>query len=247
MNMSKYLTNPMGKGASVLSFAPIRNELDKQYNILQHAITVAWYSMGDFLVAHVKVPSHSIENLFYDVLIEIDTESIPDNITVINNANVRVFSNCPSFVFTFANIFQKNGDFIDWAGGKYPKEIMKKDPETRNPAGIVSYERSLYLAFKYILSNGRNYKNRVKLNLVSAKAKQILKDVKSSEEILKEYQKGKDKQKERDAELKKKNLKETKPAPSTKLPPKKAPSGVKTTKKTKKSRSTAKTKTVKKI
>ena len=236
----------MGKGASVLSFAPIRNELDKQYSVLQHAISVTWYSLGkEYLIAHVKVPSHSIENLFYDVLIEIDINTIPDNVSVINNGNVRVFSNCPSFVFTFANVFNKNGDFIDWARSKYPKEIMKKDPEVRNPANVVSYERSLYLAFKYILSNGRNYKNRVKLNLTNSKTKDILKDVKTSEEILKEYQKGKDKQTKEETKPKEKSV--DKKSPSTKLPPKKAPGKNNKTKKTGKVGTSKRVKTTKKI
>lgn len=251
MNIVQYLLNPMGKGSSVLMIAPMRQELDRQYSDLQSNMSVKWYSMGEkYLIGHVKVPSHSIEKMYYDVLIEIDTETIPKNTTVINNGNARVFSNCPSFTFTYAKVFNDNGNLIDWTKSKYDKEVFKEDPIRRNPAKITSYERSLYLAFKYITSAGRNYKSKVEYKITQVKStKEILDNVKSSKEILDDYQTGKKKQNEKEkfsASLNK-DKKEPLKTSEIKTPYKSAKGKTKTVKTTKKVRSTSSIKKTKKI
>lgn len=192
MNIQNYLTNPMGKGSSVLMLSNAKRELDNQYMELYTKITVKWYVLDDkYYIAHVKVPSKSKENLFYDVLLEFDIDTFKDQSTsVINNANVRVFSNCPSFAFTYANVFNYNGDLISWTTNKYPKDILRKNPEIRNPNQIVSYERSLYFAIKYILSNGRNYKAKVNQNIFRVRNYlQIYNQLQSLNEILELYNK----------------------------------------------------------
>ena len=61
----------MGKGSSVLMLSNAKRELDNQYMELYTKITVKWYVLDDkYYIAHVKVPSKSKENLFYDVFDE---------------------------------------------------------------------------------------------------------------------------------------------------------------------------------
>lgn len=189
MNIQNYLTNPMGKGSSVLMLSQTRNYLDNQYREIYSRIKMTWYNLSDrYYIAHVKIPSVSVDNLWYDVLLEFDAETIPENINVVNRANTRVFSNCPSFVYTYAYVFNKNMDLIEWCKLKYPKEILSKEPEKRNPNRLVSYEKSLYFAIKYVLSNGRNYKTAAKTKGVKLENYQKLYTlVKSSEDILQAY------------------------------------------------------------
>ena len=249
MNIIQYMSNPMGKGSSALMLGAMRKELDQQYSDLHTKIELKWYAVDKkFLIAHVKVPSHSVEDLLYDVLIEIDVETIPSNISVINPAKVRVFSNCPSFVFTYAKVFQDNGDFIPWANGKYSKEVLKEEPEKRNPIKMVNYERSLYLAFRYILSNGRNYKAKVETNVHKVKStKNILKEVKDLDDILKAYRSKKKKEDDKKKELSKPvaRQEEKKTQAKPKSTNKKGVS--KSTPKTKKVSSVTKTKKMKKL
>lgn len=253
MNIVQYLLNPMGKGSSVLMLAPVRQELDRQYSDLLSKMSVKWYSIGEkYLVGHVKVPSHTIEKMEYDVLIEVDVESIPKNTTVINNGNVRVFSNCPSFTFTYVKVFNDNGNLIDWTRSKYDKEVFKEDPVRRNPAKITSYERSLYLAFKYITSAGRNYKSKIEYKITQVKStKEILQNVKSSKEILDDYNTGKKKQEEKEKKISSSSSDNKKePIKSSNNTTQKYPNRkgmTKTIKKTKKVKSTAKIKKSKKV
>lgn len=248
MNIVQYMQNPMGKGASALMLGAMRKELDQQYSELHSKIELTWYAIDKkFLIAHVRVPSHSVDNLSYDVLVELDIETIPPNISVINPAKVRVFSNCPSFAFTYAKVFYDNGDLIPWAKDKYNKEILSEDPNKRNPIKLINYERSLYLAFRFITSNGRNYKDKVTRNTEKAKStKKVLENVKTLEEVLQEYntKKKKDKDKKETEQSSVVKKKEVKSSTKKKNDKKNTTSKTQTTKTVK---STVKTKKIKKI
>lgn len=195
MILSEYMVNPMGKGSSVLMLPELRRTLDAQYAELSSKIIAVWYSyQSKYMIAHVKIPSRHIEKLFYDVVIEIDMDSIPSTSTVINGANVKVFSNCPSFTFTYAKVMDDKGNMIDWLKRKYSKEIFANDPIKRNPAKVLSYERSLYFAIKYITTNGRNYKKKADYQIHKLDSHVKLANlIRTSDAILSSYQIGKKK------------------------------------------------------
>jgi hypothetical protein len=199
MNIQEYMINPMGRGSSVLMLSETRRSLDIQYASLVSKMSMTWYLFQDkYFIAHVKVPSRSVEGLFYDVLIEIDTDSIPENSTIINSGNARVFSNCPSFVYTYAKLFNDDKDLIPWTLMKYNHQVFESDPVKRNPIKIINYERSLYFAIKYITTNGRNYKNRVRLNLIKKNhAEDILRHVNTTDEVIELYRTGRRKAEEK--------------------------------------------------
>lgn len=185
MNIAEYLLNPMGRGSAVLALPARRRELESQYKDLCSKIRLTWYILGDkFYIAHVKIPSHRHERIYYDVLIQFDIDSIASNSSVINDCSVRVFSNCPSFTYTYAYIFNKRKDLIEWARKKYPSEVLSKEPMQRNPYQVLSYERSLYFAFRYITSNGRNYVDLIKSTGIKVTSyTRILSSVQSTNQV----------------------------------------------------------------
>lgn len=190
MNIAEYMQNPLGKGASVLMLSSTRKVLDDEYENIVQQITHKWYSLQDkYYIAHIKIPSKFSDKVYYDVLLEIDINSIPKNVTVINNSKCRVFSNCPSFVFTYAYVFDKNKDIIPWSKKKYNKKVFEYNPVKRNPTEICNYEKSLYFAIKYITSNGRNYKAGINLNMTRIRSHiQILNNLQSSDDVITAYQ-----------------------------------------------------------
>lgn len=204
MNIQEYLKNPIGKGSSVFMLSDLQAALDEQYKDIVNKIRITWYTIAKkYLVAHVQIPSRSVDKLFYDVLIEINIDSIPGSSTIINGGSARVFSNCPSFTFTYAKVFLDRGDLIPWTKKKYNTAVFASDPDKRNPLKITGYERSLYFAIKYITTNGRNYKNKIKLNTHAVKdVNDVLKAIKSSDDILDLYQRGKKSQKDKDSNTK---------------------------------------------
>lgn len=245
MTIQEYLNNPMGKGSSALMLSTIRQSLNLQYEQLQSRMSVKWYSLSDHLyIAHVKIPSRKHDKLFYDVLLQFDISTASSY--TINDAKMKIFSNCPSFTYTYAYVYHERNELIDWCKSKYNKNILKKKPENRNPDHILNYERSIYLACKYLSTNTRNYINKVKAIAVTAKnTRNILAEVRTNDEIESLYQ-------EYSATTKKENKTEVKKTQSTKPVSKntassvKSPSRIKTTKKTSTTAKTRHTKTVKK-
>lgn len=152
----------MGKGSSVVSLNEVkgryrdelgRYENDRNFN---KEIRMKTYIKGTrFLLVHFKFPSKSVD-IEYDVVFEFDLktfDAMPDRF---DNLNFRVFSNCPSFMYTYAFVFDAQEKLIPWLKSRFDKEVFKKKPTTRNPYQIQGIERSIYICGLYLLSGGRN-------------------------------------------------------------------------------------------
>lgn len=212
MKILSYLTNPMGKGSSVLMLGESKKLLDSQYDRLYPKMSIIWYKINNSgYIAHIKVPSNSVDNLFYDVLIEFTIESIENGTSIaFGDEPVKVFSNCPSFTFTYAYVFNKNNELIDWCRSKYSKEIIIKEPEKRNPYKIINYEKSLYFAIKFLTTGGRNYRSKIKTQALNiTNYSKIYNQIKSSDKILEEYSSKKTEVKSKN-DITKKNINDSK-------------------------------------
>ena len=133
-------------------------------------------SPGDRRMVHVKVPSETVKDFYYDVVFEMTPDSNSVNIA---DCDVKVFSNCPSFVYTSAYVFahwdpdlgkvsnKGKGMMIDAFKRKLPRDRMlipglesklgdqpiHDKPETRNPLGAPLFDKSLYYATFYVMEN----------------------------------------------------------------------------------------------
>lgn len=160
--LREYLDFPMGKGSSVVNLSQIkseyRNELGRYESdsTFNKQIRIKSYMKGSrFLIIHFAFPSKSVD-IEYDVVFEFDLrtyDAIPDRL---DNLNFRVFSNCPSFTYTYAFVFDVQEKLIPWLKGRFDKEVFTKKPNVRNPYHIQGVERSIYLCGLYILTGGRN-------------------------------------------------------------------------------------------
>lgn len=196
MKLSEYVNNPMGKGSSVIPSKQIQSSLNEQYEILKENIKMLPYIKGNILIISVNVPSRHAKGLYYNVIFEFDLSNVADSESTINNLNFKCFSNCPSFTYTYANVFYNKGLLCPWLNKKYPKDIINKPPNVRNQFNIISYERSLYLAAKYIMNPSRNKLSFLKLVSVKTSNYQTISSkIRTSTEVEEEYKRiiGKDK------------------------------------------------------
>ena len=127
---------------------------------------------------HVKVPSETVKDFYYDVLIELD---IGKSTRDIEDCDIRIFSNCPSFVYTYAYVFyhlgnegndpkadkKRTGMLISMLSRKIPNdrllipgtekklndEAIENPPVVRNPAGLPLFDKSIYHAIFFIQDN----------------------------------------------------------------------------------------------
>lgn len=184
MTIKEYLSNPTGRSDAAMMLGTIRRKFDQEFSVLQHAIRVKWYCIKDHsYVAHVRVPSSSYGKVFYDVLIEFDITGIEGNSDFRDKA-FRVFSNCPSFTYTYARVFYNMGLLISWAQRKYNTKVLGMEPDKRNPGKIINYEKSLYFAFRYLNKHAAYYQRIIPSEALTVKDPSlIMKNIQSSDTI----------------------------------------------------------------
>lgn len=161
MNIREYLDNPMGKGdSSIPNRQSLILSLSAKYDTLidnkEKEIQMKIYRngiKGDYYF-HLIIPSETKRKNTYDVVFEFrdpNKEHVKD--LSLGNYEIRVFSNTPSFAYTFANVYDKEGLIIDFLKPKLGKKIFQLRPEVRNRYGIVNYDKYLYFGARYIIES----------------------------------------------------------------------------------------------
>ena len=209
MNIREYVDNPMGKGDSSI---PNRKQLVDSLNIKYeelirkkgNKIKMTTYKdkLRDVYYFHLVIPSESDRNNSYDVVFRFSDESKKYHKELsISNYDVSVFSNSPSFAYTFAYVYAKHGLFIEWLSKKLGEEFITKEPEIRNRFGIINYEKYVYFGARYILDSKRL--NRALLDMSARVYTRLVlgKEIRNLTTIMKEYHNA-------DAELRRKKKKQ---------------------------------------
>lgn len=177
MKLRRFLEDEisLGKGSVKIPAAEMIRKYRDQYNImkargLRFKFTMHYVLPGGRIIVHVKVPSETVRNFSYDVLLELDSAGGAKRF---EDCHVRVFSNCPSFVYTYAYVFYhlpddelgkptmmiddfrqkipKNCIMISDIAGKVGETPLTQRPVVRNPYGLPLFDKSIYYAVFYIL------------------------------------------------------------------------------------------------
>ena len=200
MNIRQYLDNPMGKGAIIPGKQAIIEDLNKRYNelIKEKKIENTIYQDGNDYIFHLIIPSESERDNTYDVVVQfspVDKTSKGDE--SILEYDLKFFSNCPSFIFTYAYAYSLNGSFIDYLDVKLEKEVFKSPPVVKNPNNMVNFEKSIYFACKFIYEEKKFLsKNYLKTSCQKFKKKDFIYKIRTQEQIMMEIKKAKNKIKE---------------------------------------------------
>lgn len=155
MTIGDYLQNPYGKGSAFSSSSKQKDDLDSQFKEISEKIFSKIYRYRDFVIYHVVIPSTKKDSVNYDVVVEVETKNLHEGAGNLESVDFKVFSNCPSFIFTYANVFREYGMLCEWLLPKYNPEVRKNAPVKRNQYGIVGLERSIYLALKHLHFSGK--------------------------------------------------------------------------------------------
>lgn len=154
ISLKQYIDNPYRGSAFLAARYAIRAGLNQSFTTLlskyrTHFYAVPYlYDNGDILM-HVRVPSgeYNINKIHYDVMFLIKN----DDSKQIQNRNIQMFSNSPSFMFTYAYVYYNSNLMIDWLAPKLPLAALIQKPVVRNPVESLGYERTTYMAGRYIL------------------------------------------------------------------------------------------------
>lgn len=156
--MDEYLENPMGKGSTAIgNRMAIRNDLNNRYEALMkkhNGFEHKQYVLDGVFYFHILVPSESKRNNKYDVVIALEPPAESNRIEKnLKNYEFKVFSNCPSFVYTYAYVYDQYGLLIPFLRPKYKTITLSSEPKVKNPGEVINYDKSVYFACKFITSN----------------------------------------------------------------------------------------------
>lgn len=157
MTIKEYIENPMGKGDATLgqNRKVIVSTLTEKYEKLtdhkeiKMKCYIASIAIPNKYYIHLIIPTETERDNTYDVIFEF-TKDLGKPMV---NWDVRVFSNSPSFAYTFAYVYLKNDLMIKSLAKKLGKEFVKIEPNVRNRYKIVSYEKYIFFGAKYILDS----------------------------------------------------------------------------------------------
>lgn len=153
ITFKQYVLNPTMQSNSVLNLSMIRKQLDNRYDQLinkHKKFEYNVYKNKNTYYIHMRQPSESY-GLKYDVVFEI----VPGDNKYVKDCTFRVFSNSPSFVYTYAYIFNLYGLLIPQLKDKFDEVVLTREPSIRNYFKIISYEKSLYYSMLFLLNENQ--------------------------------------------------------------------------------------------
>jgi hypothetical protein len=158
ISMRQYVDNPYRGSAFLASRKAIKQGLNVTFVKLlsrfrQQFFAVPYlYPNGDVLF-HVKVPSEEYDKnkIVYDVLFRIYEDGDPSK--RYSQRRVKMFSNSPSFLFTYAYVYYHSDLIINDPNfvSKLPQIAIIQPPVIRNPVESLGFEKSTYVAARYLI------------------------------------------------------------------------------------------------
>jgi hypothetical protein len=198
ITMTRLLQNPTGPYSAYFARRDltIRNLNERYMKLMQDKekeFKLERFKDKNDYYFYFKIPSETHENLHYDVVLQfkpIGAQSIND--MTLNNYSVKLFSNSPNFVFTYAYVYNNDGILIDFLKEKISKKALTEPPNIKNPVHSYGFEKSVYFALLYIKNHRLNIKSAFDWSKASKLDKKaLLKAVDDSEEKLRQNNRAK--------------------------------------------------------
>ena len=198
MTLQELIMNPTGKrSAYVASRSMIKESLTHKYNALimiHKKFDYKIYKQNDIYYFHYKIPSETYKQVLYDVIVEFYPDPDEPNCTEDKTTNrylLKVFSNSPSFMFTYTYVVNENNLLADGTKKFCSKEALKSRPVVRNPVESYGYEKSVYFACLDIINKRLYEKKTIDKMLFKMKNDTFGKNIMTQENKLIEYNKNK--------------------------------------------------------
>lgn len=146
-----FLNNPAGKGNTLLNISLVKANFTDRYNKIVKLIKHRIFFVKDDIYFLINIPS-SVDKVFYDILVKFTPDSKSPGISIAD-MNMQVFSNSPSWLYTYAYAYQKHDLFIKECRKKLSSQMLKDIAKVKNPYGMLSYDFSIFAALYYIVNN----------------------------------------------------------------------------------------------
>lgn len=195
LTFKQFLQNPTGPysayfGKRVEIINNLENRFSKLLSSRMKDFTCKLYKEKEDYYFHVTVPSETFKEITYDIVVKLTpSNDACKSESSLFNYKCQFFSNSPAFVFTYAYVFNKDGNLINFLSNKISAKALKEEPNIKNPVQIYGYEKSLYFAMLYIKYKFYHIKTNILSLQKTLNKKELLKNIDHSDKKLAEYQK----------------------------------------------------------
>lgn len=210
MKIQEYMKNPAGKGAVLPGRDIFIQNYDYRYQVLskEKDFEMNIYTQDNCVYYHILVPSEGeYRENNYDVVIKFKPSGMGNKLDgSYKQYELEFFSNSPAFAYTYAYVAKLNGYLIQELMNKYDEKILTYPPTSRNPGLMFNFEKSIYFACKYLLSDNQFLLKSYVKSHSKKLTKNILKEIRTVSKIEEEYKSEKNKKEERELKELKKNM-----------------------------------------
>ena len=215
MSFEQYIANPMGKRNAVFSQRNMFKQLytekfDKIFLREAGKINYTLYVdvKKDRYVAHIKVPSETVKDFYYDaVILFYSNDAAIKSSPSLHGYFVKFFSNDPAFVFTYLKVFLDNDLFLEDLKPKASKLALTQDPKIKNPYKVPGYSKILYFAYLFMKSKNLFAKHMYTSYGVPYTSKKLLENVEHADKKISDRQELGEQQAKEQAKQKKEDRK----------------------------------------
>ena len=208
----QFLDNPMGKGSSAIAArSAVKGIMESRYlALLERKPKLfkekVYVDKNNEYYLHVTIPSETERDNTYDIVIKLkkpeEGTELADNSRTLNDYNIEVFSNSPSFVYTYAYTFNDYGILIPFLKDKYREVVLQDNPIIRNPAQNLSYEKSITFAMFHILTKRLTMRSVLEEKAEKLDLEKFIKTIRNDDTIKMEINKANRKVKSKEEEKK---------------------------------------------
>jgi hypothetical protein len=176
--LSSFLVRPFGKDANVEKdqtyYTKYRQFVAKN-SVKLHAIT----TVGHDWYYHMKIPSESKKDYFYDVVIRFFSNDMDVlRQTSLNGYYIQFYSNSPSFMYTYAYVYKQKGYLIEMLYDKLDPDYINIPPTKKNSKNEIYYDKSIYFACRFLIETKfRNLTKNGAANLKKKDASKFFRDI----------------------------------------------------------------------
>ena len=188
--LAEFYKNPVGKGNTSGNISAAKYMFEKRYEILTKQLdkkipTFIYQENELSYYFHIVIPS-DMRDYDYDVVVHLYTYG-EDASASLANWYCAFFSNCPSFVFTYAYVYNMDGMIIPFLADKIGKKALSTQPDDKNPDLQSGWDKSIYYAIHTIMKNIR-YRQRfaVRKSAMPFDPRVIFQSVRSFDEVMKD-------------------------------------------------------------
>lgn len=183
MTFDEYIKNPMQ--SSVMSNKDMYRQLyTSKWDSIKvrengNIIYTLYKGSNDYYV-HLKIPSEVVPKFYYDTVIRFMVPKGKGTVTkekTLEHYDIQVYSNDPSFCYTFCYAFNSRNMFIKDLEGKMIKVCLTRKAIEKNPKNELGYVKSLYFAYLELKGSKLFEKIKYEANAKNYSKKEILSKV----------------------------------------------------------------------